>query len=70
MDGKSRLDKDDKRHSPCEVLFWGCSLFILSLDNKEDKEPAEASKQRSDSVIHRAVVLLGPALAELMSLPH
>ncbi len=34
---------------------------MLCLDNEEDKEPVEESKQRVDSVIHRAVVLLCPA---------
>lgn len=42
-------------------LFWDCGLFILALDNEEDKVPAEESKQRVDSLIHRAAVLLCPA---------
>lgn len=42
-------------------LFQGCDLLILHLDNEEDKESVEESEQRVDSVIHTAVVLLGPA---------
>ena len=27
-------------------LFWGCGLFILVVDEDEDKEPIEVSNRR------------------------
>lgn len=42
-------------------LFGGCGLFILCADSEEDKEPVEESKQKPDSVMHRAAGLLCPA---------
>lgn len=44
-------------------LFWDCGLFILVVDNAEDKEPVEESNQKTDSLIHRAVVCVQPGRA-------
>lgn len=44
-------------------LFWGCGLFNLVVDNAEDKEPVEESKQKADSPINRAVICVQPGRA-------